>query len=97
MSFSFSHWISRDAVAPLETGAPSPWPAATPSPCHSFASAILSNSSRLELTVLRGGFILKLRKLQFPDPFQGPVRASSNFIFIILYFFKPLPFPNMHF
>lgn len=60
---------------------------APPSSLCTSARAVLNRSLFLELTVLRGGFIWKLRILQFPDSCQGPGRASSNFIFKILYFF----------
>lgn len=93
-------------AAPLETGFPSLWPAGTPSPLCSSAPAILNCSLLLELTVLSGGFIRKLRILQFQDSFQGPRRASSNFTFkilcvlfcfvlrILLYFPSPSKYAN---
>lgn len=51
MSFSLLCWISRDAVAPLEIGAPSPWPAATPYPLRGSAPAALICLPLPELTV----------------------------------------------
>lgn len=71
-------------AAPLQTGFPGLWPAGTPSLLRSSVPAILNCLLLLELTVLSGGFIRKLRILQFQDSFQGPGRASSNFTFKIL-------------
>lgn len=85
--------ISSDGVAPLGTGAPGPRPA-TLAPLCTSAPGILNCLLLPEITVFRGGFILQLRKLQFQDPFQGPGRASCNFIFIILIFFNPF-FPQI--